>query len=46
MLTCKNIAGVLFFIGMMSLSLIAAPAKMESWFVDSLIKVFPQTRPR
>jgi hypothetical protein len=45
MLTCKNVAGVLFFIGMLSLSLIAAPAKMESWFVDSLTKVFPQTPP-
>ncbi len=34
----------MFFV-VLSLQLQGAPAKVESWFVDSLIKVFPQTRP-
>lgn len=45
MISRKNMGWTFVLFVMMSLQLNAAPAKLESWFVDSLIKVFPQTHP-
>lgn len=41
----RNLVWSSMFFVVLSLQLQGAPAKVESWFVDSLIKVFPQTRP-